>query len=158
MWNLLGKRQNMCSRLVGLLEDKGDVATLPASLQEHLGSCSACQAAMDDFLMSRALLGAVQSPALEPGPWFVPRVMAAISARDAELRRSLDTWSVLPKLAARLSWVSALALLLAGTWLYQKPISTPANPPDSTMESLLDTSQTPSVQDDILGSHLEREQ
>ncbi len=48
--------------------------------------------------------------------------MAAIAARKAELSRAADTWTFLPKLAARLTWASAIALLLASGWLYQKPV------------------------------------
>jgi hypothetical protein len=61
-------------------------------------------------------------------PWFVPRVMAAIAARESELRRSVDTWVIVPKLARRLTWVSALALVLAGTWLFGQSASTPSKP------------------------------
>jgi hypothetical protein len=64
----------------------------------------------------------------EVGPWFAPRVMAAIAARESELRRSIDAWTIVPKLARRLSWVSALALVLASTWLFGRPASTPSNP------------------------------
>jgi len=44
--------------------------------------------------------------------------MAAIVAGESELRRSMDAWTIVPKLARRLSWVSALALVLAvpGCW------------------------------------------
>ena len=91
------------------------------------------------------------------GPWFAPRAMAAIAARKAELTRAADTWTFLPKLAARLTWASAVALLLASTWLYQKPISTTAKPvlTDITGEPLVDTS-TPPTNDDVLVSLAEK--
>jgi len=91
------------------------------------------------------------------GPWFAPRVMAASAARKAELSRAADTWTFLPKLAARLTWASAIALLLASGWLYQKPASTAAKPvaTDITGEPLADTA-TPSTNDELLVSLSER--
>ena len=97
------------------------------------------------------------STATMAGPWLVPRVMAAIAARKEELTRAADTWTFLPKLAARLTWASAVALLLASTWLYQKPISTSAKPmlTDITGEPLVDTT-TPPTNDDVLVSLAEK--
>jgi hypothetical protein len=158
MWSLLKVKNNACLQLRNSLEERGDVAALPQALQQHLRACASCQTAADDFAKSRALLRAVAPRTAVAGAWFVPRVMAAISAREAELRRSLDTWSVLPRLAAKLSWVSALALLLACTWLYERPRSTPNSSNDTAFESLLDSSSPSAGQDDVLASHLETQQ
>ena len=83
--------------------------------------------------------------------------VAAIAARKAELTRAAHTWTFLPKLAARLTWASAVALLLASTWLYQKPVSTSAKPvlTDITGEPVVDT-VTPSNKDEVLVSLAER--
>ena len=83
--------------------------------------------------------------------------MAAIAARRAELSRSADTWTFLPKLAARLTWASAIVLLLASGWLYQKPGVTSAKPviTDITGEPVVDT-VTPANNDDVLVSLAER--
>jgi hypothetical protein len=83
--------------------------------------------------------------------------MAAIAARKAELSRAADTFTFLPRLAARLTWASAIALLLASTWLYQKPASTPAKPvlTDLTGEPVADNA-TPADNDEVLVSLAEK--
>src|SRR5260370_11869634 len=119
------KNREECERLRDSLEMSAAMAALPARLQEHLSFCADCQAAADELLVSRALLRKMPPPLVKPGPWFAPRVMAAIAARESNLLRSQEAWTVVPKLAARLTWISALALLFAGTWLFQSPRSKP---------------------------------
>ncbi len=85
-----------------------------------------------------------------PEPWFAPRVMAAIAARESELRQSLEAWAAVPRLAARLTWISGLALLVASTWLYQLPKFTPISGNESAVESLFDSSQSSASQDDVV--------
>jgi hypothetical protein len=102
------------------------LAAAPGALKVHASSCSDCRAAAENILATRALLVELPSNAALAGPWFAPRVMAAIAARKAELSRAADTWTFLPKLAARLTWASSIALLLASAWLYQKPATMPA--------------------------------
>jgi hypothetical protein len=99
---------------------QSDSPSLSPELQDHLASCSDCQAASDERSMSRFLFSGVARTSA-PDAWFASRVMAAIAAREFELRQSLETWAVLPRLAARLTWVSALALLLMGTWVFESP-------------------------------------
>jgi hypothetical protein len=127
------------------------LAIVSGALKEHAATCTKCRAAVENILESRALLAKLSSHAAMPGPWFAPRVMAAIAARKAELGAAADTWTFLPKLAARLTWASAVALLLASSWLYQKPVSNSAKPvlTDITGEPLVDTS-TPANNDDVL--------
>jgi predicted anti-sigma-YlaC factor YlaD len=154
MWNLLrmlGKRknENECGRLRDALENVADVAALSSAQQEHLTECPVCQAAADEVLMSRSLLREMPAVAATPAPWFAPRVMAAIAAREAELRHSLEAWAAVPRLAARMTWVTAMALLLAGTWLYHAPKSTPPASGQATVESLFDSPQSPAAQDDV---------
>ena len=75
--------------------------------------------------------------------------MAAIAAREAQLRQSIETWAVLPRLAARLTWVSALALLLMGTWVLESPKFARNSGNQPSTESLLEPSQ-PQSPDDVL--------
>jgi hypothetical protein len=93
----------------------------------------------------------------EAGPWFAPRVMAAIKAREAELRRSVDAWIIVPKLARRLTWISALALVLASTWLFGRPNATALKPvtTDMTGEPVPEYS-APVNNDDLLLSLAEK--
>jgi hypothetical protein len=159
MWNLLRKKQDDCSSLRNLLETKGDIAFLTPGLQTHLKACADCQSAIDEFQTSRTLLRDLPSAGTQASPWFVSRVMAAIAARESELRRSVETWTVVPRLAARLTWISALALLLAGTWLYEMPRSSqPKSSSDITAESLFDASPSIAAQDDVLANQVEKPQ
>src|SRR5467141_5326795 len=153
MWNLLRVRKNHgeCSRLRDALENVADVTALSSVQQKHLAACPACQAASGDISMTRIVLRDVR--AALPEPWFAPRVMAAIAAKESELRQSLEAWAAVPRFAARLTWVSALALLLASTWLYKSPKAAPNvaqnSGSQSTVESLFDSPQS-SATDDVL--------
>jgi hypothetical protein len=140
-----------CRRLRDVLENAAEGAALSAAQREHLAACADCQEAADAISVSRSVLREVPSRAAEAGPWFAPRVMAAIAAREAELRQTLDAWAAVPRLAARLTWVSALALLLASTWLYQAPkhAQNSGNQNPGTVESLFDATQS-SPPDDVL--------
>ena len=151
MWDLLRIRKKLdeCGRLRDALEGAADIAALSPAQQEHLAACPDCQAAADEVFMSRSLLREMPSVAATPAPWFAPRVMAAIAARESELRRSLDAWAAVPRLAARLTWASALALLVATTWLYESPKFTQNSGNQATAESLFDSSQSAPL-DDVL--------
>jgi hypothetical protein len=152
MWNLLGMRKNQgeCSRLRDALENVRDATALSSAQQRHLAGCQKCQSASADISTTRALLHDVPARAASPGPWFAPRVMAAIAARESELRASLETWAAVPRLAARLTWISGLALLLASTWLYESPRFTQNAGNQSTVESLFDSPQSSPPQDDVV--------
>ena len=126
MWALFKRSSQDCRRFRDALEKNADMAALSPALQRHLSACPECQAALDDLNACRALLQGRPSQTQTPRPWFASRVMAAIAAREAELRRPIDAWTVVPRLAAKLSWASALALLLASTWLYERPKPLPA--------------------------------
>src|SRR5260370_12269257 len=155
MWDLLRIRKKLdeCGRRRDALESAADTPALSRAQQEHLAACPQCQVVADDIVMSRALLREVPARAALPGPWFAPRVMAAIAARESELRQSLEAWAAVPRLAARLTWLSALALLLASTWLYKSPQAAPNvaqnSGSQSTVESLFDSPQS-SATDDVL--------
>lgn len=66
----------------------------------------------------RGLLQDLGSRRAEPSPFFAKRVMAAIEAREAELRSRSRAWAAIPVFASRLSAIAAILLLAAGTWLY----------------------------------------
>ena len=150
MWSLTRWRQHRaCKRLVDLLEDSTGAAELSAGQQEHLAGCPECQGVADDMSMSRIILRDMPVSSAVPAPWFAPRVMAAIAAREAELRQSLEAWAAVPRFAARLTWISALALLLAGGWLYQLPKRAQTSANQTTAESLFDSAQS-QAPDDVL--------
>ena len=153
MWDVVKKQEDDCSRFRDSLEE---IASGGASREmlEHSAACEDCAAAADELLESRELLRALPRAASPTMAWFAPRVMAAIAAREAELRQSLDAWSVIPKLALRLTWISALALMLAVTWFLQRP-TTPTRPvTDITGEPMQNTA--PVTNDDVLMSLAEQ--
>jgi hypothetical protein len=137
MMNFMNKRRAGCRGFQMQLEDAAGAAPsakelsellafASTTLKEHAIACADCRSAAENILAARALLAVLPSYAATAGPWFAPRVMAAIAARKAELSRAADTWTFLPKLAARFTWASSIALLLASAWLYQKPPTMPA--------------------------------
>ena len=137
------------------------LAVVPGAMREHVVACVDCRAAAESLLSARALMAEMSSRATMAGPWFAPRVMAVIAARKAELGRATDTWTFLPKLAARLTWASAVALLLASGWLYQRPVSTPVTTKsvvtDITGEPLRESAM-PADNDEVLVSLSEQPQ
>jgi anti-sigma factor RsiW len=170
MTDSLNKRRAECLEFRSQLEDVAGaapsakevselLAATPVELRAHVAGCANCRAAAENILETRALLAELPSNAGVAGPWFAPRVMAAIAARKAELGRAADTWTFLPKLAARLTWASAVALLLASGWLYQKPVSTSTKPAvltDITGEPFVDTAAPPANDDEVLLSLAEK--
>jgi len=152
------KNREECNRLRDALEISTGLDALADSLRAHLAGCADCRTAADEVFTSRAFLqGVAAREAEEPGSWFTSRVMAAIAARERSLRRSQEAWVLVPKLAARLTWISALALLLAGTWLYERPRTNTKIGSESGVESLFDTpSAAPQQEDAFIG--LERGQ
>ena len=149
MWSPLRKGSSECDRFRESLEEIAGGEVLPTALQKHASECRDCQAAVDELLASRRLLSALPRRA-EVGPWFAPRVMAAIAARESEVWASLETWAAVPRLAARLTWISGLALLLASTWLYESPRFTQNAGSQATVESLFDSPQSSPPQDDVV--------
>jgi hypothetical protein len=149
MWEFMKKQEDECSRFRDSLEE---VASGGASREmlEHSASCEDCAAAAEELLESRELLRALPRESSPRMAWFAPRVMAAIAAREAELRQSFDAWSVIPKFALRLTWIAALALVLAGTWFLQRPnLPTKPTATDLTGEPV---NAPPTTNDDVLMS------
>jgi hypothetical protein len=160
MWSLLKKNPGECSRFLDSLEEAAGGAGLSPEQRAHAGACKACAIAAEEWLASQKLLESLPRDPEMSRPWFAPKVMAAIAARESDLRRSLDAWTVVPKLASKLVWVSALALLLAGTWLIERPVYTPQRPviTDLTGEPVTESAPLPATNDDVLVSLTERSQ
>src|SRR5260370_16071415 len=121
MFSLLKRDRATCKSLRDSLEDASGADALSPVQQKHLVECPDCQSAADELLMSRILLKKIPSVTATLAPWFAPRVMAAIAARESELRQSLEAWAAAAPFAARLPSLPAPPLLLASTWLSQLP-------------------------------------
>ena len=101
---------------------------LPQNERLHASGCAECQIFAKDLLELRTIFAVEREDArdfsaklAQPGPFFMARVMAAIKAREVEEDKSAQTWAAVPRLAHRLTVLASLSLLLAGSWLYQRP-------------------------------------
>ena len=161
MWNLL-KNDEECRKLRDLLEDSaaarpdaGSIRELSeamsAATQTHIAACVSCQEAAQDLLATREIFKGVASFAAKERPWFANRVMAAIAARERELSEAASTWLVVPRFASRVAMASGAVLLLASTWLYERPLSTSGQQASTlaAQESLFEA-PPPMNQDDVL--------
>jgi hypothetical protein len=133
MWNLLKKDSEECRKLQDLLEESAaalpEGATAeqlstawPAAQRNHLVACGDCWEAAQDLLATREIFKGVGSATEIAKPWFATGVMAAIVARERELTEAASTWLAVPKLASRLALASGALLLVASTWLYERPL------------------------------------
>ncbi|MFI5057623.1 MAG: anti-sigma factor family protein [Candidatus Acidiferrales bacterium] len=166
MLSLFERKNKACSAFLDTLTHTVNTATLQefmagAALEHsaHTASCEDCRDALEEFLDARALLSALPSQVEISRPWFASKVMAAIAARESEVRRLATAWTVVPRLASRLACISALAILVAGTWLYRNPVSSPSGQTatEASVESIFESS-LPSHQDDVFSSTVEKNQ
>jgi hypothetical protein len=164
MLSLFRRERKACITFLDILNNAVNKATLEEFLagatpeqRAHAASCENCRAAVEEFLAARALLNALPSQADLPRPWFASKVMAGIAARETEVRRLASAWTLVPRLASRLACVSALAILVAGTWLYHNPRSSP--PSQTTAEASVESifeAPSASQQDDVLSNAAEK--
>jgi len=161
MWNLLKKNDEACGRFRHLLEDSAAARPEAASFEElskawpaaehsHIAACERCRETAQDLFATREIFKGVGSNTEMARPWFSTRVMAAIAAREMELKEAAGTWLAVPKLASRLVWVSAVILLAGSTWLYKQPAAA------SAQEYLFEAPPPPINQDDVLISMAEK--
>lgn len=168
MWNRM-KRQDDCSRFRTWLEDSAVAhagATtveeltdgVPAAIFTHFGACPDCTEAARDLLATRKLLTGIGPAVEEERPWFSARVMAAIAVREKDLEEAARTWLVIPRFASRLVFASAALLLIASTWLYERPAAPSPSRPTAvaTPEYIFEAPTPPASQDDVLISMAER--
>ena len=170
MRKLLNRRRDECERLRDLLESSAaDVLggsiealmeSLPADGRAHFADCGSCREALQDMLATRELFKGVVAPAEDGGPWFAKRVLSAIAARERELAFPASAWSMVPRFASRLAWVSAIVLVAGSTWLYQRSTPSTIRQPAaaSSPEYLFEAPTLPMNQDDVLISMAERNQ
>jgi len=166
MLSLFARKKKACSTFLDTFIHTVNTPTLEEFLassspqqRAHASACEDCRIAAGEFLATRALLSALPSQADTPRPWFASKVMAAIAARETEVRRLATAWTLVPRLASRLACISALVILVAGTWLYRKPISAPPGQTatEASVESIFETSP-PAHQDDVFSNTVEKNQ
>jgi hypothetical protein len=161
MWNLL-KNDEQCVKLRDLLEESAAARPEAETVEQlseswspaeraHFADCVSCQEAAKDHFATREIFKGVPSNSQAERPWFATRVMAAIAARERELTEAASTWLAVPKFASRLAMASVALLLVASTWLYEKPTHSPTQH-DSTLAAQQSIFEAPPAanQDDVL--------
>jgi hypothetical protein len=162
MWNLLKKSDEECRMLRDLLEESAAARTEALRVEElseawppaeraHFSACGKCQEAAEDLLATRKLFRAGRFHAEQARPWFATRVMAAIATQEREISEVARTWLAVPKFASRLALASGALLLVASTWLYERPLPAPNLQATAlaAQESLFEA-PPPMNQDDVL--------
>ena len=126
------------------------LAQLSEEVRAHVNACDDCRLFAAELLEVRGMFQYADTGP-QPGPYFLARVMAAISDREGELQRISQTWAAVPRLAYRLSVLASLSLLVAAGWLYQQPrhASIARASAAQSAEGLVDSSGN-TVQDDFL--------
>jgi hypothetical protein len=161
MWNLLNKSDKECGKLRDLLEESAAalpearsaeelIAELPEAQRDHMAACGSCREAAQDLLAACEIFRGVGSATEMVEPRFATRVMAAIAARERELTEAASTWLAVPKFASRLALASGALLLVAGMWLYERPLPAANHqaPALAAQESLFEA-PPPVNQDDV---------
>ncbi|HTB93812.1 MAG TPA: hypothetical protein VK728_13345 [Candidatus Sulfotelmatobacter sp.] len=124
-------------------------AELPEAEEEHVGSCEVCRMALEEFAETRNALSGIALRGA--GPWFTARVMAAIAAREKEEEAQDGVWISVRKLAPRLVALSALLLLLGGSWALELRKTEGINTERRSGDMVFDSSTAPAWYDDGLG-------
>ena len=162
MWLTTSGYGSACAKVHGALEGISSaepsegvhalgvlLAQLPQETREHVNACDGCRMFAAELLEVRAMFQCADTGP-QPGPYFMARVMAAISDREGELERISQTWAAVPRLAHRLAVLASLSLLVAASWLYQQPRHAGiASVSAQNSEGLVDSSGN-TVQDDFL--------
>jgi len=161
MGNPLNRDELNCRRFLDALEElplSGGLrksveewrAELPEAEDVHAGGCEACRTALEEFSETRNALA--EATVQQPGPWFATRVMAAISAREQEEEARDGVWISVRRLAPKLVALSALLLVLGGSWALELRKSEGVNAERRSGDMVFDSSVAPTWYDDGLGT------
>jgi hypothetical protein len=162
MFGLLKRQQFECRELWDVIDHTGHITSWQSALAQttpaqraHAAQCDDCHRRLEELATARDLLAPLQSQSGISRPWFSSRVMSAIAARETELSRAVNPWTLIPKLASRVAWADGFAILVAVSLLYQKPATSQLGTEPSS-ESLFDNAPSPANHDDVLVSMVEQ--
>ena len=161
MGNPLNRDEQNCRRFLDALEKlplSGGLrksveewrAELPETEEVHAGGCEACRTALEEFAETRNALA--EAAVQKPGPWFATRVMAAINAREQEEEARDGVWISVRRLAPRMVALSALLLVLGGSWALEQRKTEGMNAERRSGDMVFDSSVAPTWYDEGLGT------
>ena len=164
------KKDEECRKLRESLEDAAALSPdavsleefledLPSAQRAHATACGNCRETATDVFAVRRIFQGVGSRAEEAGPWFATRVMAAIAQREGDLAQRVGLWNAVPRFASRLVLASAIVVVAASTWLYEKPVSAPPKQASigAAPEYLFELNPPPANSDEVLVSLAQKE-
>jgi predicted anti-sigma-YlaC factor YlaD len=102
-----------CTEILALMPDlAGGFSTASPEMNEHLKSCDSCQAKLEEFRQTMAVLDQWQAP--EPSPYFDVRLMARVREEGAK-PAGLLSWLRKPALALSLAVLMVMSAALFRT-------------------------------------------
>jgi anti-sigma factor RsiW len=102
-----------CTEILELMPDlAAGLSTASPEMNEHLKSCDSCQAKLEEFRQTMALLDQWQAP--EPSPYFDVRLMARVREERAKPAGWL-AWLRKPALAVSLAVLLGMSAVLFRT-------------------------------------------
>jgi anti-sigma factor RsiW len=155
-----------CKTSETLLEDylSGELSRgASEELEAHLRSCAACREALEEARLTERLVRGTFEPAEEPGPAFTHLVMARVNAAEAWIREQKNFWRPFERLAWRLTFTAALALVFLFAYGLQlgSAVSAPPAPTPTAFAQPTETFEAPaavpSSADDVLVAMVEKE-
>lgn len=135
---------------VGEVSSGSVLAMVSAEARAHLARCRGCLEAVEQLVESRNVMLPLVDATIEPGPWFVTRVMAAIEAQERQEERE-GVWASVRRLAPRLVAFCTLLLVLGGTWAVRvRRTELQQRDVQSASEALFDPAGGVAFNDDVM--------
>lgn len=136
------------------------LAAIPEEMRTHRVSCASCEEALQDYVETGRIFGAMKAELPKPGPWFATRVMAAIGAREEEIEEKKEgVWISVRRLAPRMVAFAAVLLVVGGSWLIEVRHAERSNRPAMRpVESLFEGSPSGVASDDVVAGMYYEEQ
>jgi hypothetical protein len=136
------------------------LSALPEEAQEHAAQCAECEAALQDFAVTRRALERMQESLPEAGPWFPRRVMNAIHAQEIAIEETQNGfWTSVRRLAPRLVAFASLLLMLGGTWMFTERRAARAHGQElAPAEGIFEAQPSTPQSDDVIATYYDYEE
>jgi hypothetical protein len=136
------------------------LTALSDEAQEHAARCENCEAALQDFAVTRRTLERMQETLPEAGPWFARQVMQAIETQEAALEETVNGfWSSVRRLAPRMVAFATVVLMLGGTWAFEERRAAKSRGPELLpAEGIFEALPSTPANDDVVATNYEEPQ